>query len=307
MQSQNTTNYQDSLFCKYFSDENRLKELAGALHDKIYTKEDPLEIVTLKGTFLSKLKNDISFVLANKHLVFLEHQSTDNQNMPLRCLYYVAEQFRKNIDNRLIYAHKKIKLAAPEFHVFYTGDKKLPSYYQMRLSDAYLVDKKENDLELIVHVHTMHKDKENKLFKKSLALKHYYLFIWKVKENIKLKHIEVAKAVQEAVAYAIKHDVMKDFLRQHEYEVINMVDFEWNEELFKEVMREEGREEGIEEGRKEGRKEGRQEGRKEGRQEVYLDVTLSMLKERFPIDKIARIAKLPVEEIQKIGRMHNLL
>ncbi len=77
--------YQDSVFRMYFNNTERLRELAGALHGCVYAVEEPLEIVTLEGSFLSQVKNDVSFLLAGRYLVFLEHQSTPNGNMPLRC------------------------------------------------------------------------------------------------------------------------------------------------------------------------------------------------------------------------------
>ena len=79
--------YQDSVFRMYFNNTERLRELAGVLHGCVYAVEEPLEIVTLEGTFLSQVKNDVSFLLAGRYLVFLEHQSTMNHNMALRCLY----------------------------------------------------------------------------------------------------------------------------------------------------------------------------------------------------------------------------
>ena len=88
--------YQDTVFRLYFNDEQRLKEVAGALHGRSYAR-DPLKIVTLDGTFLSQIKNDISFLLAQQHLIFMEHQSTANKNMALRCLYYVCEQWRQYV------------------------------------------------------------------------------------------------------------------------------------------------------------------------------------------------------------------
>ena len=81
--------YQDTVFRMYFNDERRLKEVSGALHGRVYAPEEDLQIMTLEGAFLSQLKNDISFLLMNRHLLFIEHQSTMNQNMALRCLYYV--------------------------------------------------------------------------------------------------------------------------------------------------------------------------------------------------------------------------
>ena len=118
--------YQDSVFRAYFNDADRLRDLAGALHGRTYTMDDAVEIVTLEGTFLSQVKNDISFLLAGRHLVFIEHQSTPNENMPLRCLYYICEQLRKEIDGKQLYRNRRIPLPVPEFHVFYTGVKELP-------------------------------------------------------------------------------------------------------------------------------------------------------------------------------------
>lgn len=45
--------YQDTVFRMYFNDAGRLREVAGALHGRTYTMDDPLKIVTLEGTFLS--------------------------------------------------------------------------------------------------------------------------------------------------------------------------------------------------------------------------------------------------------------
>jgi predicted transposase/invertase (TIGR01784 family) len=52
----------------------------------------------------------------------------------------------------------------------------------------------------------------------------------------------------------------------------------------------------IEKGRKEGIEEGKKEGEKEGK----LAVAKELLKEGMDIDKIAKVTKLPVEEIKKL-------
>ena len=119
--------YQDTVFRMYFNNTVRLREVASALHGRTYASAEHVKIVTLDGTFLSQVKNDISFLLAGHHLVFIEHQSTMNQNMPLRCLYYICEQLRRYIPAKNLYQNKQIPLPRPEFHVFYTGDKDTPS------------------------------------------------------------------------------------------------------------------------------------------------------------------------------------
>jgi hypothetical protein len=113
--------YQDSVFRMYFNDGERLKEVASALHGTNYPREEHIQLMTLKGTFLSQLKNDISFLLRDHHLLLIEHQSTMNRNMALRCLYYVCEQLREYIPAKKLYQNMLVRIPAPEFHVFYTG------------------------------------------------------------------------------------------------------------------------------------------------------------------------------------------
>ena len=83
------------------------------------------------------------------------------------------------------------------------------------------------------------------------------------------------------------NDVMRDFLEAHERELMNMVGFEWNEKLFREAVFEDGLEQGLEQGR--------------------ISAVLNMLKEKLPLEMIARISEMSVEKIREIGRMHSLL
>ena len=278
--------YQDSVFRMYFNHAARLRELAGALHGKVYAAGERVEIVTLAGTFLSQLKNDVSFLLAGHYLVFIEHQSTPNENMPLRCLYCVCEQLRKSIAPKQIYRNSRIHLPVPEFHVFYTGEQDAPEQYEMKLSDAYAEAGDTVSLELKVCVHNVAYDTEKKLLRRSRSLHDYAMFIWCVKRNLS-QRMAREQAIREAVQYCIAHDVMKEFLREHECEVIDMVDFEWNQKLFEEAKFEEGLEQGLEQGR--------------------ASVVLSMLKEKLPLDMIARVSEMPLEKIREIGKMHSLL
>ena len=286
--------YQDTVFRLYFSDTMRLRELAGALHGRTYTSEEQLKIVTLDGTFLSQLKNDISFILAGRHLVFMEHQSTPNENMPLRCLYYVCEQFRRKIDAKLLYQNRKVALPVPEFHVFYTGVKVLPEESVMRLSDAFCADDMEANLELKVSIHNVVYGEQKQLLIQSRTLHDYSFFIDAVKRNI-AAGIPRVEAIRSAIRYCKEHEIMRLFLEQHEREVIDMVDFEWNQELFEEAKFEEGLEQGLVQGREEGREEGKSA------------MILGMLREKMPLEMIAKISELSLDKVRELGRMHSLL
>ena len=289
--------YQDTVFRMYFSEETRLKEVAGALHGRSY-EEEPLKIVTLDGTFLSQIKNDISFLLAGRHLIFMEHQSTANQNMPLRCLYYVCEQLRQYIPAKKLYQNTPIKLPAPEFHVFYTGRGDMPETCQMKLSDAYVKTDEEIHLELKVNFHNIAYDNAKILLQRSRSIHDYSFFIDRIKRNM-AAGMERAEAIREAMRYCEESDIMKEFLQQHEREVVDMVNFEWNQKDFEEAL--------LEEGMERGRAEGMERGRAEGMEQGKVDIVLEMLRDKLPLETIARISKFSMERVQELGRMHSLL
>ena len=294
--------YQDTVFRMYFNDERRLKEVSGALHGREYAPEEDLQIMTLEGAFLSQLKNDISFLLMNRHLLFIEHQSTMNQNMALRCLYYVCEQLREYIPAKKLYQNALICIPAPEFHVFYTGSMEIPEMYQRRLSDAYLKTDGEINLELKVNFHSLAYDKTNVLLQKSQALHDYSFFIDRIKRNM-ADGLERAHAIRKAMRYCEAHNIMKEFLRQHEGEVLDMVNFEWKQKDFEEAILEEG----MERGRAEGMERGRAEGMERGREQGKVDIVLEMLRDKLPLETIARVSKFSLERVQELGRMHSLL
>ena len=293
--------YQDTVFRMYFNEEARLKEVAGALHGRSY-EEEPLKIVTLEGTFLSQIKNDISFLLAGRHLIFMEHQSTANQNMPLRCLYYVCEQLRQHIPAKKLYQNTPIKLPAPEFHVFYTGNNDMPETCQMKLSDAYVKTDEEIHLELKANFHNIAYDNAKILLQRSRSIHDYSFFIARIKRNM-AAGMERAQAIREAMRYCEESDIMKEFLQQHEREVVDMVNFEWNQKDFEEAILEEG----MERGRAEGMECGMERGRAEGMEQGKVDIVLEMLRDKLPLETIARISKFSMERVQELGRMHSLL
>ena len=305
--------YQDTVFRMYFNEEVRLKEVAGALHGRSY-EEEPLKIVTLEGTFLSQIKNDISFLLAGHHLIFMEHQSTANQNMPLRCLYYVCEQLRQYIPAKKLYQNTPIKLPAPEFHVFYTGNNDMPETCQMKLSDAYVKADEGIHLELKVKFHNIAYDNAKILLQRSRSIHDYSFFIDRIKRNM-AAGMERAQAIREAMRYCEESDIMKEFLQQHEREVGDMVNFEWNQKDFEEAILEEGMERGraegmecgMERGRAEGMECGMERGRAEGMEQGKVDIVLEMLRDKLPLETIARISKFSMERVQELGRMHSLL
>ena len=89
--NQNNKQYRDSVFRHYFKDKTRLLSLCNAVLDTNYTDTNELKITNLDEAVFNGQKNDIGCVIGGKFLVLIEHQSTINENMPLRCLSYVFD------------------------------------------------------------------------------------------------------------------------------------------------------------------------------------------------------------------------
>ncbi len=66
-----------------------------------------------------------------------------------------------------------------------------------------------------------------------------------------------------------------------------MVSVEWNMDKAKEVWLEEGIEKGIEKG--------------------HMETAIELMKEKFPLEKIAKVTKLSMEKLQELGRVNGLL
>lgn len=232
--------YKDGLFRDYFSDKNRLLELCNALLETDGKNPDEIIVNTLDGVFFGNLKNDLSCVYKNNFLVMIEHQSTPNENMPLRMLFYVAELFKQYIEpfKEKIYRLNQIELPTPKFYLFYNGRKNEPEQRQMKLSTAF---KNSSGLELVVNFYNLKEGNNENFLKQSASLKSYCIFVNRVEKNLREGMI-LEKAIQEAIDYCINADVMAEYLKTRRKEVISMLGFEYDENLARKAIADEARE-----------------------------------------------------------------
>ncbi|MDR3193565.1 MAG: Rpn family recombination-promoting nuclease/putative transposase, partial [Treponema sp.] len=76
--------YKDTVFSRLFTNPDALRELYGAISGTPLPPETPVLINTLKDVLFKGRMNDISFIVGGVLVVLIEHQSTINENMPLR-------------------------------------------------------------------------------------------------------------------------------------------------------------------------------------------------------------------------------
>jgi len=272
----------DSVFSFLFSNPDILRELYSAIEGITLPPDIPIDINTLSGVLYKDKINDLSFIIDNRLVVLIEHQSTINNNIPLRLLIYIAHVYEKIVNMRKVYQSKLEKIPFPEFIVLYNGSGKYPDYKELRLSDAFK-EGIENlrltetlPLELTVQVYNINQGHNPEILKKCKTLDNYSIFIDKIRENQK-SGLTLENSFKNAIEYCIENNILKKFLEEHSSEAFNMIFTEWNWDDALEVAREEGREDGREEGLEKGREEGAEKSR-----QFFLD----MINQGLPIEEI---------------------
>ena len=239
--------HKDSVFVDlFYQDETAKKNLLSlynALHDTNYEDETIIRKVKIDDVLYKNFKNDISCEVNGLVLVFGEHQSTINRNMPLRCLMYVGRAYEQLVDSKARYRTTLVKIPTPEFYVFYNGEKEQPLEQVLTLSDAFMNPVGENSVELKVKVININSDKAHEVLDKCGILKEYSQFISTVR-----KYSEEEGAIKKAIKECIEKGILADYLKRKGSEVENMLIAEYSYEEDMQVKLQEG----IWQGRREG-------------------------------------------------------
>ena len=239
--------HKDSIFVDlFYQDETAKKNLLSlynALHDTNYEDETIIRKVKIDDVLYKNFKNDISCEVNGLVLVFGEHQSTINRNMPLRCLMYVGRAYEQLVDSKARYRTTLVKIPTPEFYVFYNGEKEQPLEQVLTLSDAFMNPAGENSVELKVKVININSDKAHEVLDKCGILKEYSQFISMVR-----KHWDEEGAIKKAIKECIEKGILADYLKRKGSEVENMLIAEYSYEEDMQVKLQEG----IWQGRREG-------------------------------------------------------
>ena len=236
--------HKDSLFVDlFYQDETAKKNLLSlynALHDTNYKDETIIRKVKIDDVLYKNFKNDISCEVNGQVLVFGEHMSTINRNMPLRCLMYVGRAYEQLVDSKARYRTTLVKIPTPEFYVFYNGEKEQPLEQVLSLSDAFMNPAGENSVELKVKVININSDKAHGILDKCGILKEYSQFISTVR-----KYSEEESAIKKAIKECIEKGILADYLKRKGSEVENMLIAEYSYEEDMQVKLQEGIWQGI--------------------------------------------------------------
>ena len=234
--------YRDSVFSLYLSEPARLIDVYNAVADTDYPLDTPVEINTLTDVLYKNQINDLSFVLDNQIVVLIEHQSTINENMALRLFLYSARVYEKITKRKPLYKKKRIKIPVPRFIVLYNGNEPYPEHGVQKLSDSFVFQQENPQLELKVDIYNINYEVNAEIVKRSRSLAEYSWFVGRIRAN-QADGLTQEEAIKQAIEYGIEHDIMKEFLETHGSEVSNMLLSGWNMDEALAVSKEEGFEE----------------------------------------------------------------
>ena len=285
--------YKDSVFVDLFSEDEKAKEnflsLYNALHGTNLQMSCPVENIRLDNVMYMNVINDVSCLVNNKIVVLAEHQSTINENMPLRFLQYIARLYEKLQTPTDRYLRKLSKIPTPEFYVFYNGLEDYPETIVLKLSDAFITEPEQTPLELEVKVYNINKNKGAEVLTRCKPLEEYSLFVEEVRIQTQL---DPENGFTNAIKICIEKGILKEYLMRKSREVINMLLAEYDYDTDIAVQRAEA-----------GRiafAEGISQGISQGVYQNKLDTAKNLAEMGFTVEVISKATGLSLEEISHL-------
>ncbi len=296
-------NHKDSTFCLLFSEPQRAIELYNAVTGENLPPDTELTYTTLKNAIYIDRNNDLSFVVNDRYLVMSECQSTINRNIPMRCLGYVNRTLENLAGREVLYGRNLVKFPAPEFYLFYVG-KEPWDRKTLRLSESFLVDPKENSLEMVVNLINLSYTETSEILQRSPSLLGYSKLLYHIQEELGANGGDLKQAIDTAVKACMDEGLIADFLHKHSKEVTGMLFEEITVEEFAEIRACEayadGEKAGYDKGEKAGRAEGEKSGLARGVAQEKREIAKTMKAKGLEIAMIAELTGLTSEEIAEL-------
>ena len=269
--------YKDTIFRMLYHDKENLLSLYNAVNGRNYTNAEDLQIVTLKNAIYMGMKNDLAFIM-DMNLYLYEHQSTYNPNIPLRNLFYIADEYQRLVVQKSLYSTVIQKIPTPRFIVFYN---------EFRLSSAYENPTDNPDLELRVTMLNVNDGHNLELMEHCRTLKEYAKYVARVRKYV-TQNIPLEEAVTRAVDECIEEGILAEFLMKNKAEVIKVSIYEYDKEFEEKKLRKAEYEAGVE------------AGIELGERSLLENQIRKKLKKGKPIEQIADELEEAVTTIQRI-------
>jgi predicted transposase/invertase (TIGR01784 family) len=284
MKTKGNEKYKDNIFRYLFSDE---KNFAQLYYDLTGQQLEPseLEFYDTESIVVKQLKNDVAFKTKdNRLIIMVEHQSTLNENMPLRFLLYYAELLKLYISQKglNIFSRRAIHVPRPEFYVVYNGETSLKN---TELQLKANLDGNEDFIRIkvkIVDITYAHLSQTMK--QRNDILEGYSYFMGRIRFYHKIEKMILEEAIQKAIDDTLTKDYLIEYLNRKEF--ITMITKVLTIEEEMDLIREEER----------------KEGRQEGEYKKAVEGTIQLLKIGMDEQKITEVLGLPLDKVLEIKK-----
>lgn len=241
------------LFCDDEKDgKKNFLSLYNAIHGTNLTLEcAKLERKRIPQALYKTFDTDISVLVNGRLFVLIEHQSTPNENIPLRCLEYYVHLLYGIVPAEFRYREPMYKIPAPEFYVFYNGNRKQKEERErtMRLSDAFIEPQDEPACEVKVKFANIGgTDGKNLPIVQNCAIMRQYCEFMEIIARRRSAlgtyppDEELIECYEKAISEAISKGILADYLSRKATEVRNMFvgeyDYDMDIKVHEEVARE---------------------------------------------------------------------
>lgn len=282
--------YKDRLFRLIFADEKNKQNtlsLYNMLNNSSYENEEDLEITTIEDVLYIKMKNDLSFIIADTMNLY-EQQATHNPNMPLRGFLYFGNLYEKYLDTHSLTLHSKsqVKIPTPNYIVFYNGTDNRSATEKLYLSSAFQVPDNRGEFEWTATVINLNHPDNRPLLNRCKPLSDYTFLVSKIQAYSKTMSLK--QAINKAVDDCIAADILAKFLRAHRAEVLKVYLAEVNEEVLRKRLKEEGYDEGVD------------DGIPIGEQRLLEKLITKKIKAGKPLEQIASEVEESIDAIQEL-------
>ena len=282
-----------SVFTDLFGDDELVGKknflaLYNALHGtSLKFEETKIERKLVPQSLIKSFSTDVTMEINGRLIVFVEHQSTINQNMPLRFLEYFVHILYGIVPAKARYRKSLYKIPTPEFYVLYNGVEPMPEEAELKLSDAFLEKLEELQCELNVKVINIGGKMGLKLpiVRNCGILEEYCRFmdiVFTREASLRPDSTkeEAIAVLEEIIRDCIKKGILRDYLTRKGTEIINMFLDEYDYDTDIAVQREEAMEEGA--------------------QKKAIEAAIELLKEGISAETISKCVKLPVEKVLQL-------
>ncbi|MCC8015094.1 MAG: hypothetical protein LIO87_07845 [Eubacterium sp.] len=269
-------NIKDTVFTRLFREKKYLLQLYQALHpEDTDTTEEDLKTITLEPIFVKDITNDLGFSVKDKLFILVEAQSTASVNIIVRSFMYLAhtyqEHFKETKQN--LYGTKPVIIPKPELYVIFSCDTSIDKDV-LTLSEQFFGGEK-TAIEVRVKVITE---------KNSNGIIEQYILFTKVLDEQVKAYGYTRKAIDETLRICESYDILKEFLKEHEKEVADIMISLYSQEEIDEMY--------LHEVRRESEAKGEAKGKE--------DMVIEMIKKNVEPSLISAVSHFSLEKINEI-------